>query len=143
MGKRLKKVNATEDVLLSKDCESTPELSLETPTKDEPIIETKKDSKKQVIETKTTTKQSKTRKTTSKIAIQNIKETDLFDTKLFIQYEGNEYETSILIEQAKEAWVKAGYPISSINSLSLYIKPEDHAAYYVINEQETGKISLL
>lgn len=35
-----------------------------------------------------------------------------------------------------------GHRASSIKTLDLYVKPEDGAAYYVINGKETGKIEL-
>ena len=34
------------------------------------------------------------------------------------------------------------YDFSSIKSLEVYVKPEDMAAYYVINGKENGKIEL-
>ena len=55
---------------------------------------------------------------------------------------GNEYDANAILEQAKIAWVQDGHLEADIKSIKLYIKPEEAAAYYVINETETGKIDL-
>ena len=51
--------------------------------------------------------------------------------------------TADLVAKVTESWVALGHRASSIKSLDLYIKPEDMAAYYVINGKESGKIALL
>lgn len=54
--------------------------------------------------------------------------------ELFVQYQG--FEVS---EQDLLALVRADYP-GEISALRLYVKPEEHAAYYVVNENETGVV---
>lgn len=61
--------------------------------------------------------------------------------KVYVQFAGKEVETEELVEQVKAKW-KAEEGDSSIESLELYIKPEDAAAYYVINGEIEGKIDL-
>lgn len=61
---------------------------------------------------------------------------------VYVQFAGKELLTTELTEQAKQAWAAEGHRVSSIKSLELYVKPEDSAAYYVINGKETGKIEL-
>ena len=62
--------------------------------------------------------------------------------KVYVQYGGKEILTSDLAEKATQIWVEMGHRASSIKSLELYVKPEDMAAYYVINGKDTGKIEL-
>ena len=57
----------------------------------------------------------------------------------FIQYAGDEIITDELFEKAVAAF-KAEHKRTAIEKLNLYIKPEDRAAYYVVNEKFTGKI---
>ena len=46
-----------------------------------------------------------------------------------------------LVEAAK-AQFKAAHKRTPITSLKLYLKPEENAAYYVINEKDTGKVDI-
>ena len=62
--------------------------------------------------------------------------------EVIIQYQGNEASMEDAIEKAKEDYVTAGHRVSSIKSLQVYFKPEDGAAYYVINQKFAGKIDL-
>ena len=61
---------------------------------------------------------------------------------VYIQFDGKEVLTAEILEQVKEAWKAEGHRVSSIKSLDVYVKPEEHAAYYVINEKTTGRIAL-
>ena len=58
------------------------------------------------------------------------------------QFAGKEILTADLAAQVTEKWVALGHRASSIKELNLYVKPEDSAAYYVINGKESGKIEL-
>lgn len=71
-------------------------------------------------------------KTEKKEAVQNV----------YVQFLGKEILTSDLVAQVTESWVAQGHRASSIKELNLYVKPEDSAAYYVINGKESGKIEL-
>jgi hypothetical protein len=57
-----------------------------------------------------------------------------------IQYDGNEYDLAEIIEKAKADY-KANNK-GAVKSLNVYIKPEDKAAYYVVNDKVTGKVDL-
>lgn len=61
---------------------------------------------------------------------------------VYVQFAGNEILTSDLVAKVTETWVAQGHRASSIKSLDLYVKPEDMAAYYVINGKDSGKIEL-
>ena len=74
----------------------------------------------------------KTEKTEKKEAVQNV----------YVQFAGKEILTADLVAQVTEKWVALGHRASSIKELNLYVKPEDHAAYYVINGKVQGKIDL-
>ena len=72
------------------------------------------------------------KKAEKKEAVQNV----------YVQFAGKEISTTALTELVTETWVALGHRASSIKSLDLYVKPEDSAAYYVINGKESGKIEL-
>ena len=62
--------------------------------------------------------------------------------KIILQVYGKEVDTAYLTERAKEAYVEAGHKESEIKELKLYLKHEDMAAYYVINETFARRVSL-
>lgn len=59
-------------------------------------------------------------------------------TTLSIQYAGKEFSEKELIGRIKELWVAEGNKIKDIQTLNLYIKPEEQMTYYVINDSITG-----
>jgi len=81
---------------------------------------------------KTTSKTTKTAKTGKEAVSQNV----------YIQFAGKEILAKDIEEQVKKIWTEEGHRASSIKSLDIYVKPEDGAAYYVINGKSTGKIEL-
>lgn len=62
--------------------------------------------------------------------------------EVFVEYQGNSALVEVAVERAKEQFVAAGHRVSSIKSLQVYLKPEDFAAYYVINQKTAGKVDL-
>ena len=57
------------------------------------------------------------------------------EVKLYVQYQGVERSQEEIVEAVKAAWTGA-----AIETLELYVKPEDGAVYYVINGTESGKV---
>ena len=62
--------------------------------------------------------------------------------EIVIQYGVMEWKGAELMERAKAAYVAEGHRAAGIKSVSLYVKPEERKAYYVINEKTTGSIDL-
>ena len=69
----------------------------------------------------------------------NCCETDSQCPEVFVEYLGGQYSVCGMMEAAKKAFA-AEHPDKPLRSLRLYVKPEDFAAYYVINEDCTGKL---
>ncbi|MDD6233114.1 MAG: DUF6465 family protein [Frisingicoccus sp.] len=63
-------------------------------------------------------------------------------TSVFMEYGGLQVEEKEVIAKIKEAWVSEGNKIKDIKELKLYLKPDEFAAYYVINDDISGKINL-
>ena len=59
---------------------------------------------------------------------------------LFLQYQGDEIDIVALTESAKVDF-KVGHKRTLITDLKLYIKPEEHTAYYVVNGEINGKVT--
>lgn len=79
-------------------------------------------TKKAVKDSAETTKRKYTRKPTKNIVI---------------QYLGTEISEEVLTERALAQFAATEGAVS-VKSITLYIKPEDRAAYYVINDRYTG-----
>lgn len=60
--------------------------------------------------------------------------------QIFLQYDGIEIDATTLVDQAL-AQCSIGENCT-VESIRIYVKPADDAAYYVVNEIETGKIDL-
>lgn len=63
-------------------------------------------------------------------------------SQIVIQYLGNESTIDSIVEKVTNAYVAEGHRASSIKDLRVYLKPEEGAAYYVINEKVVGKVDL-
>ncbi len=59
--------------------------------------------------------------------------------ELLIQYQGAETDIAALVEAVKADFHQAKKR-TLITALTLYIKPEEHMAYYVVNGSYEGKI---
>lgn len=65
-------------------------------------------------------------------------------TKVYIQYEGREVSADELVDSARKAYVDEGGKASDIKTIEVYVKPEENAAYYVVNGEgsDNRKIEL-
>ena len=66
----------------------------------------------------------------------------LLRPEVIVQFEDREANLDQIVEKIMNLYVTEGHYKSSIKSLQVYVKPEEDAAYYVINQKTTGKIDL-
>ena len=59
-----------------------------------------------------------------------------------LQFQGGETTVDEAIEKIKAQFVSEGHRVSTIKDLQVYLKPEEYAAYYVINQKFAGRIDL-
>lgn len=59
-----------------------------------------------------------------------------------IQFAGNEADEDEIVNAIKNKYVSEGHRASAIKSLQIYLKPEENAAYYVINQKSMGMVPL-
>lgn len=62
--------------------------------------------------------------------------------RMVVQYQNNDTEIATLEERVKAQFVAEGHRAGAIKKLDIYIKPEEYAAYYVINEKFSGRVDL-
>lgn len=57
-------------------------------------------------------------------------------TNIILEVHGKQIPDKELVEKAKEYWKADGKLIKDIDTLDIYLKPEEHCAYYSINDEE-------
>lgn len=62
--------------------------------------------------------------------------------EIYVQYRDSEAAMDEVVEKVKAQYAIDSEGNANIKSMRVYIKPEDLAAYYVINEDESGKVNL-
>ena len=86
---------------------------------------------------KETTVKETAKKTTAKTTKKEVK------VEAFVEYEGKQISEKEIIAAVKKAWTKEfKKKVGDLKNMSLYIKPEDNAVYYVINGEDRGKVIL-
>ena len=54
-------------------------------------------------------------------------------TSVVVQFAGKEVTEKELIAAVKKAYTKKGNNVGDIKTIEIYVKPEENAAYYVVN----------
>ena len=62
--------------------------------------------------------------------------------QMFLQFDGQEADLAAVEASVKQAWKDAGRKVSEIETLDIYVKPEEGMVYYVVNKNDEGKIEL-
>lgn len=62
--------------------------------------------------------------------------------KVILEFYAHNADINAVVDRVKEIYVADGHRESSIKSLQVYVKPEENAAYYVINDKINGRIDL-
>lgn len=94
-----------------------------TETKEVKAEAPKAEAKKAEEPKKETAKKTPAKRTTAK----DIK------TSVVVQFAGKEVTEKDLIAAVKKAYTKKGNKVGDIKTIEIYVKPEESAAYYVVN----------
>jgi len=62
--------------------------------------------------------------------------------EIVVQFGAGEASVQAVVDKIKAEYVAQGHRVSSIKSLKVYLKPEEGAAYYVINDKIADKVDL-
>ena len=84
---------------------------------------------------KTTARKTPAKRTTTKKAA-------VVTEEVYLQYAGKEFSSADLTAKVKEIWKETGKKAADLKDIKVYVKPEENAAYYVINNEETGSFGL-
>ena len=141
-GKNVTKAPAKTEVKAPVKAEVKTEIKTETTVpkaeevKAEVKAEVKEEAKKAPAKKEPAKKAPAKKATPVKAAKAEIK------TALYVQFAGNEVTEADIIDKVKAAYVAEGHKESAIKEINLYVKPEEYAVYYVINDKAIGKFNL-
>lgn len=137
-GKNVTKAPAKTEVKAPVKAEVKTGIKTETtvPKAEEVKAEVKEEAKKAPAKKEPAKKAPAKKATPVKAAKAEIK------TALYVQFAGNEVTEADIIDKVKAAYVAEGHKESAIKEINLYVKPEEYAVYYVINDKAIGKVNL-
>lgn len=98
------------------------------PAKAAPVKETAAKAEKE--EKKVAEKKPAAKRTTKKAV----------KTTFVVQAAGKEVTMEEAVAKVNEAWTATGNKQEDIKELSVYVKPEENAIYYVVNGDVTGRV---
>lgn len=61
---------------------------------------------------------------------------------VYVEYQGQQTSTKDILAAVKKEWTSGGNKIKDIDTLDMYVKPEENTVYYVINGKEETSGSL-
>ncbi len=111
--------------------------------KDTEVVEVKTEevAEKKVTKKRTTKKaEESTEKVAEKKPAAKRSTKKAVKTTFVVQASGKEFSTDELIAKVKEAWFAEGNKEADLKEIAVYVKPEEAAVYYVINNVATGKV---
>lgn len=63
------------------------------------------------------------------------------EVKTILQYSGSEWDLSEIKEKVIASFISDGHRRGNIKKLTLYLKPEERMAYYVVNDKISGSVN--
>ena len=67
---------------------------------------------------------------------------EVLKPEITVQYQNLEVTTEVVEERVKAQFAAEGHRVGTIKKLNIYVKPEEYAAYSVINDKFTGRVDL-
>ena len=136
--KAVKETAAKTEKAVKEEAKSTAKAVKETAAKAEKTV--KEAAKK--TEKKVEKAVEKAEKKTEKKAAAPKKSAKKSAPQVYFEFAGKQIDPAKVVEDVKAAYVAGGNKESAISSVKVYVKAEDSAAYFVINDKDTGKIVL-
>ena len=138
-----------EVVEVKKEVAAAEAVAKETEKKAEKVVEKAVKAEKAPAEKKVAAAAKKVVKkaekavdTAAKKVAKTVKKAETKDAKaeVVLQFAGAEFKMAAVLEAAKKDY--AANNTAALKTITLYVKPEDGAAYYVANGDITGKVNL-
>lgn len=122
----------TEEARKAESAVKVPAAKAEETTKKETAVKAAPKAEKKTADKKPAAKKAPAKKATAKAEVKK--------ENVVLQFAGKEIEIDSVIASAK-ADFKANNK-GCVRSINVYVKPEEDAAYYVVNGKTTGKVNL-
>ena len=132
-----KKSVSTKEKKVPSGVEKKETAVAEVAKKETAVVAEKKET--DVTVKKTTAK--RTTKTTT--AAKKTAEKKEVKTVAYVQYAGAEISIEKLEAEAKKAYAALGHKEEEIETLTLYVKPEERAVYYVVNGEGSSEYKIV
>lgn len=129
-------VKNVEEVVVAETVEAAEVKAEEAVVEEVAVEEVKKAPAKKAAakeETAEEVKKAPAKKTAAKKVV---------NANVMVEFNGQSVSTDLIVENIKKAFEAEGNKLSAIKDFQVYVKPEDNAAYYVINQDITGKVNL-
>ena len=62
--------------------------------------------------------------------------------QMVLQFDGQEFDLGAVEANVKKDWKDAGRKLTEIQTLDIYVKPQEAKVYYVVNKEVDGKVDL-
>ena len=122
----------------AKAIETKKDTTKKLETKAAVLVDTPEETK--AAETKTAEKKAPAKKAAVKKPAAKKAEVK---TEIFLQFADKEYTEKEIFQKVKEIWTKVlKNKVGDMKDVKIYLKPEESAAYYVVNGDTTGKVDL-
>ena len=106
-----------------------------------PVVEAKAEVKKEVVK-KETAKKAPAKKATTEKKAPAKKAAAKAETVITLEFGDYTAVMSTVEEKVKAQYVAEGHKASSIKTLNIYVKPFENSAYYVVNDDVTGRVDM-
>ncbi len=60
----------------------------------------------------------------------------------YVQYNGKDILTADLEKKVKDIWRQKGHTVKEIDGIALYVKVEENACYFVVNNTLSGMVPI-
>ncbi|MDD6603450.1 MAG: DUF6465 family protein [Eubacteriales bacterium] len=140
--KAVKETAAKTEKAVKEEAKSTAKAVKETAAKAEKTVKEAAKKTEKKVEKKVEKAVEKAEKKTEKKAAAPKKSAKKSAPQVYFEFAGKQIDPAKVVEDVKAAYVAGGNKESAISSVKVYVKAEDSAAYFVINDKDTGKIVL-
>lgn len=138
----------TKAVETEKNTTTTAEAAVETVVETAKAVEEKATEVKEAVAEKAVEVKeaaaetlAEAKETVKKVAKKTTAKKEM-KTAIVVEYEGKQAEEKAMVAAVKKAWQKSGNKVGDIKTMTLYVKPEENAVYYVINTDHMGHVAL-
>lgn len=130
----VKATKAVETKTIAKQAEEKAVEKVEAAKTEAKAVAEKVGETKKAVEKKAVAKKAAVKKAVAK--------KEELKPEIYVQFNGQEAVLADVIEKAKKQFADEGHRAGSIKTLQVYLKPEEYAAYYVINQKYAGRVNL-